>query len=1177
MWLEKLELFNHDYILELENQLNKNNKEKTTEKYDILVPIKISKDEITYKLLKEKILDPRVKSIGVTGSYGSGKSSLIETIKKDEDVKKIKSISISLLNFSGSNINMGKVETKTLELEKRILQQILYQKTSRELPLSTFHKIEIPNKLRSFFDTFLVIILFISGFFIKEKYFEIILKDIIKNNEFGKISLFGYIFIILFLFLVCYIFNELIGGIKKLKIKKISPISSFELEGDSEKEKSTLDLYMEDIIYCFESLGIEIMYIEDLDRCDNVEIFIKLRELNILLNERAKNKKITFVYAIKDELFLDKDRSKFFDFIIPIIPILNSSNSEGILREKIKSDFEKEDNDFLSEIFRYVTDMRLGLNICNEYKIYREKFKKNHFPSKNLLAIIVYKNIYPEEFSKANFSTGFLYRLFNLNKENLIKNKLEEIEKEVEVLKNEIEEIENRKIKDTKLLKKILENAVYRDLAQNNHRHITIKSIDINDVVTVEYNHHNNTWRDDKKNILFGEINGILGFDYKKETELIEKNEKNEIKKIKDRINNLKIKKNKLNTKSLANLLREELEEKKKKLLEIKDKNVRGEDRTLEEITYEYSLKMFLFSNGYIDETYGDYLSEFKEGELTKEDNIFIRRVHINDESEDQRKQLIKNKSKVFEKLKTVTKYSMLNISLIDSSINSKDEKKKIYYEKFLEFISFKDEKLREDFLFFLREIKNKEKYIMGLIEKKKFIWSDLIEHFEIKIIDEIVEYIVNTFEKSEIEKINIYTENQFIEYLENHENIFNLSFNLVKLKSILMDFEVKFENIPKTTNLEFYELIKDTKSYKLSRNNIENMYFMETHTEIQVGSFYSDILKTDLINYIYKNIEKFIEDIYLYLDDYSKEEEKEIADLIKNKLEEDELKNKILKLNLNLFSDISLFPVELWERLILNKKIHKTISNINKCYLEIKLESLIQFIADENIELYIDDKLDEELLGSLIENENISIKILDKLIKDNDEYRYQIDMNTYEHIELEKISYLIEKSRLNFNEDVLEELKNELSEELVKKYIMNNKDEIFEFLDENKLDINIFEDDIITTFFESDERFEIIIESISKREWEIKLSEKLIEKSIEKLGVNSIALLVNQVKFYRSNIFRFLEILNMNFKKKIIYLESLHIWEDLVIELEKLGLVKRQKPRNGWELILNRREKKNI
>lgn len=46
---------------------------------------------------------------------------------------------------------------------------------------------------------------------------------------------------------------------------------------------------------------------------------------------------VIFVYAIRDDMFKDSERTKFFDFIIPVIPIINSTNSSESLLEMLQN------------------------------------------------------------------------------------------------------------------------------------------------------------------------------------------------------------------------------------------------------------------------------------------------------------------------------------------------------------------------------------------------------------------------------------------------------------------------------------------------------------------------------------------------------------------------------------------------------------------------------------------------------------------------------------------------------------------------------------------------------------------------------------------------------------------------------------------------------------------------
>ena len=128
----------------------------------------------------------------------------------------------------------------------------------------------------------------------------------------------------------------------------------------NKKDKSIFNKYLDEILYFFEVNNYNIVIFEDLDRFKNPEIFVKLRELNFLINNYDKvDRKVVFIYAIKDDVFLSKERTKFFYFIIPVIPYLNSTNSYEILRKYVLKVSTSIDEDYINDIAPYIDDMRL--------------------------------------------------------------------------------------------------------------------------------------------------------------------------------------------------------------------------------------------------------------------------------------------------------------------------------------------------------------------------------------------------------------------------------------------------------------------------------------------------------------------------------------------------------------------------------------------------------------------------------------------------------------------------------------------------------------------------------------------------------------------------------------------------------------------------------------------------
>ena len=154
-----------------------------------------------------------------------------------------------------------------------------------------------------------------------------------------------------------------------------------------------------------------------MDRFGTPNIFLKLRELNQLINEsKIVGRHITFVYAIKDDIFKDEERTKFFDFITTVIPVINPSNS----KDKLKSALEAKgcgsdgiSDEDLSEMAFFIQDMRILTNIVNEYKQYRDKLcEANDFQlnKTKLLGMIVYKNYFPQDFALLHRREGKIYK-----------------------------------------------------------------------------------------------------------------------------------------------------------------------------------------------------------------------------------------------------------------------------------------------------------------------------------------------------------------------------------------------------------------------------------------------------------------------------------------------------------------------------------------------------------------------------------------------------------------------------------------------------------------------------------------------------------------------------------------------------------------------------------------------
>src|SRR5690606_32989398 len=178
------------------------------------------------------------------------------------------------------------------------------------------------------------------------------------------------------------------------------------------QNKSILNHHIDEILYFFSVRPYNVVVIEDLDRFKQTEIFTKLSEINLLLNasNKTKRKEIVFIYAVRDEMFTDKERTKFFDFIIPVITIINSSNSAKILMAKSNEFQYQLSDELIEDLSYYIDDMRLLHNITNEFYLYKKLLDQNLTQDK-LFAIITYKNIQPQQFVLLSGNSGKIYDL----------------------------------------------------------------------------------------------------------------------------------------------------------------------------------------------------------------------------------------------------------------------------------------------------------------------------------------------------------------------------------------------------------------------------------------------------------------------------------------------------------------------------------------------------------------------------------------------------------------------------------------------------------------------------------------------------------------------------------------------------------------------------------------------
>lgn len=373
--------------------------------------------------LTEATENPRVMNIALTGPYGSGKSSIIQSFLKNYNRSVLQvSLAAFLPDAASTASTEGKQETERSivtvsrqEIERSILQQMLYGADANRLPLSRFKRIQSPSRWASVASLFTVLGLVACWQLIQK-------RDAIMSGAyfqpFGPENLFNLLVFAVGAGFLWLIFHQIYIASFGISLKSIS-LKDIEISPKAVTEESILNRHLDEIIYFFQSTKYDLVVIEDLDRFNNPEIFVTLREINSLVNANAGvRRKVRFLYAIRDDIFVNTDRTKFFEFIIPVIPIINSSNSIDKVLEQGKrlSIDSRLDKQFVREVSRYLNDLRLIQNIFNEYAIYAANLEPEGESTLNetkLLAVLIYKNVFPSDFEKLHRGHGNLAELLH--------------------------------------------------------------------------------------------------------------------------------------------------------------------------------------------------------------------------------------------------------------------------------------------------------------------------------------------------------------------------------------------------------------------------------------------------------------------------------------------------------------------------------------------------------------------------------------------------------------------------------------------------------------------------------------------------------------------------------------------------------------------------------------------
>lgn len=1042
--------------------------------------------------------NPDVKNVAISGAYSAGKSSVLASYKKRHN--DLRFLHISLAHFKSPD-QEDETEVKESVLEGKILNQLIHQIPSDKIPQTHFRvkkRISPVSIIIKTLETIalLTAIIYFMFFDSWKSYVSVLpdnwLKSILELSAHPyALMVDGIIIITLSSFLIY-------GLIKIQKNKNVFRklnLQGNEIEIFEESDDSYFDKYLNEVLYLFENVDADVIVFEDMDRFNANKIFERLREVNTLANIQLQkeNKKILrFFYLLRDDIFISKDRTKFFDYFVPVVPVVDSSNSYDQFISHFKKGglFEKFNESFLQGLSLYIDDMRLLKNIYNEFVIYYNRLNITELDYNKMLAIIAYKNLFPRDFADLQLNQGFIYTIF-ANKDSFVAEEIEKLDKQISEKSNEI------------------------DMAKNEHLS-TIKELDAayEDKRPVRYGYRQDLSDADKAN-------------YAKRKQAIENRLNSSIPKLENEKVVLEQKRISMQNRQLCEIItRDNIDS----IFSITSTNEVGTVTHFNEIkSSEYfDLLKYLIRNGYIDETYADYMTYFYENSLSRIDKTFLR--SITDKKAKEYTYKLKNPKLVVSRLRLVDfdQEETLNFDLFTYLLQTShiDYVKRLIEQlkstKNLKFIgAYFDTTI--ELSAYIKHLNMGWPEVFSTALSERLLTENQIRRYSIASLyysnDDIIE-LVNK-------------ENCLCDYISNARDYLAIDNpNIDRLIHCFTLLGVCFIGFDYTElNKELFQAVYEESLYEI---NAENLQLIQReilgaknaddffHKNCTILCLHPDSAITQYVN---QNINKYFR-VVLQISDGNIHDDENVAIAVFNNanLTTDYKHSYISALRTTITSIKEIADSSLWSSLLDADIVQYSEYNIMDCFNTVKLnESVISYINRYDIDLdFSKTEYDEDAKEKLFD----SVVICNGI--DNSKYRqilvslkFSYDAFDIADISDDKITILIDTNIIRMTDDNL-------------KYIRENyHNQIFYYI---RKSIEKYIDIVDETLFSREELLEILTWDISD-----KLKIRLLELSDEEISIIG--------KNYSPAVC--LHILNNNFAKSDLpdLFSSFEQWDNFVRE----------------------------
>ena len=967
--------------------------------------------EIYEEALDFAFLSPDIRNIAISGAYGAGKSSVLASYKKLHKDKKF--MHISLAHFEDENTANLNEQTQESILEGKILNQLIHQISPNKIPQTNFKIKQDVNKGQIVKITLMVLLAVISTLFI-------VLYDHWCSFVSGfsgwvgailKLSLSPYAQMlagVALLIISYFLAYQLIQLQKNKKLFKRVNVQGTEIEIFENKEESYFDKYLNEVLYLFENSDVDAIVFEDMDRFEINRIFERLREVNTLVNvqleKKDPEKPLRFIYLLRDDVFVSKDRTKFFDYIVPIVPVLDGTNSydQFILHLRKNGMYDNLNSKFLQGLSLYVDDMRLLKNICNEFLVYYNRVNTTELDYNKMFALITYKNLFPRDFSDLQLGKGFIYSLFD-KKAEFIKFEASKLEDLINAKTEEIRYCSDEELESLEELEAI------RSAKQNSANNAPYG---IRSQKQAEYRQ----WEQEQLP--------------KREVAIKNKLE-NRSDALSKELDELKISLLRLQAATLKEVInRDNIDE----IFRIVTVNEIGVKETYNEIkgSEYFDLLKYLVRNGYIDETYADYMTYFYENSVSRVDKIFLRSVTDK-----------KAKESTYE-----LKDPKLVVSRLDISDFEEKETLNFYLLKFLieemptskqlvRLVKQISDNHNVDFIRqFFSYFRKWDNFVAVLNNLWPSLFKEILEldSFSQKMVHEYSIFTIYFSTLDVLSKINI--DCCLSHYIANSPKYLEIEFPKInRLIEAFKDLDIRFKNIDFTVaDKELFKEVYKYSLYELNFSNIELMLSVmmqfASKEEIQHKNYSLVIAdkNTPLFKYIDENIDEYMTEMLKNCGDSIDDGEEAALAIINNTNISTETKfTYITYLNTTLEELRKINDVDVWDHCLDAGVVEFSESNIVTYFYSLKCFSL-------SLINYINAfPSDIDMGKTTIHEENLKSELFTACLKsfeiENEKYRqFLFSMKRFykedfpiENVPEDKMKILIDGGIIKMNEKSLE------------------------------------------------------------------------------------------------------------------------------------------------------------